>query len=97
MTRIYGEREEGCSSGEEVGVETYADATKYMQWSRHQNAGRNRDINIANRSYENVPQIKYLGTAVTDQNLIKRGLNSGNAYNHSRLLSKKLKLEYTRS
>jgi hypothetical protein len=54
-----------------------------MLLSRHQNAGQNRDIKIANGSFENVSQFKYLGTTVTNQNLIqeeiKRRLNSGNA------------------
>jgi hypothetical protein len=77
--------------------------TKYMLLSRHQNVGQNRDIKIANRSFENVSQFKYLGTTVTNQNLIqeeiKRRFNSGNAcYSSvqnllsSRLLSKNLKI-----
>jgi hypothetical protein len=72
--------------------------TKYMLLSR-----QNQDIKIANRSFENVSQFKYLGTTVTNQNLIqdefKRRLNSGNARYHSvqnlsssRLLSKNLKI-----
>jgi hypothetical protein len=75
-----------------------------MLLSRHQNVGRNRDIKIANRSFENVSQFKYLGTTITNQNLIqeeiKIRLNSSNACYHSvqnllssRLLSKNL--EYT--
>ncbi|PNF31812.1 hypothetical protein B7P43_G09337, partial [Cryptotermes secundus] len=74
--------------------------TKYMLLSRHQNAGQNHDIKIGNRCFENVTQIRYLGTMMTNQNLIqeeiKRRLNSGNAFYHSvqsllssRLLSKK--------
>jgi hypothetical protein len=47
---------------------------------RHQNVGQNRDIKIANRSFGNASQFKYLGTTVTNQNLIleeiKRRLNS---------------------
>jgi hypothetical protein len=39
--------------------------------SRHQNVGQNRDIKTANKSFENVAsELKYLGTKVTDQNLI---------------------------
>jgi hypothetical protein len=74
-----------------------------MLLSCHQNVGQNRYINIANRSFENVLQLKYLETTVTNQNLIqeeiKRRLNSGNACYHSvqnlpssRLLSKNIKL-----
>jgi hypothetical protein len=74
-----------------------------MLLSRHQNVGQNRDIKIANKSFENVSQFIYLGTTVANQNLmqeeIKRRLNSGNACYHSvqsllssRLLSKNLKI-----
>jgi hypothetical protein len=58
-----------------------------MLLSRHQNAGQNHDIKIANRSSENVEQFKYLGMTVTNQNLIQeeimRLLISGNACYHS--------------
>jgi hypothetical protein len=89
-------------ASKEVGLVINADKTKYMLLSRHLNVDQNRDIKIVNRSFENVSQLKYLGTTVTNQNLIleeiKRRLNSGNACYHSvqsllssRLLSKKLK------
>jgi hypothetical protein len=71
----------------EVGLEINVEKTKYMLLSRHQNAGQNQDIEIANRSFENVSQFKHLGTTVTNQNLIqeeiKRRLSSGNACYHS--------------
>jgi hypothetical protein len=55
--------------------------------SRHQNAGQNWDIKIVNRLFENVSQFKYLGTTVTNENLIQeeinRRLNSCNACYHS--------------
>jgi hypothetical protein len=87
----------------EVGLEINVQKSKYMLLSRHQNVGQNRDIKIAKRSFENVSQFKYLGMAVTNQNLfqeeIKRRLNSDNACYHSvqnllssRLLSKNLKI-----
>jgi hypothetical protein len=74
-----------------------------MLLSHHQNAGQNRDIKIANRSFENVSQFRYLGMTLTNQNLIqeeiKRGLSLGNACYHSvqsllssHLLSKNLKM-----
>jgi hypothetical protein len=44
-----------------------------MLLSRQQNVGQNRDIKIANRSFENVSQFKYLGMTVTNQNLIHGG------------------------
>jgi hypothetical protein len=77
--------------------------TKYMLLYHHQNAGHNHNINIGNRSLENVAQFKYLGTTVTNQILIqeeiKRRMNSGNACHHSvqdllssHLLSKNVKI-----
>jgi hypothetical protein len=54
---------------------------------RHQNIGKNLDINIGNRLFEYVSQFKYLRMTVTNQNLIQeeimRRLNSGNACYHS--------------
>jgi hypothetical protein len=87
-------------ASKEVGLEINVEITKYyMLLSRHQNVGRYRGIKIANRSFENVPQFKYLGTTVTNKNLIqekiKRKLNSGNACYHSvqNLLSSRLLLK----
>ncbi|PNF42401.1 hypothetical protein B7P43_G01957 [Cryptotermes secundus] len=58
-----------------------------MLLSRHQNAGRNHDIKIASRSFENVAEFSYMETIVTHQNSvheeIKRRLNSGNVCYHS--------------
>jgi hypothetical protein len=87
----------------DVGLEINVEKTKYMLLSRQQNVGQNRDMKKTNRSFENVSQFKYLGTTVTNQNLIqeeiKRRLNSGNACYHlvrhllsSQLLSKNLKI-----
>jgi hypothetical protein len=95
----------GPNASKEVGLEINVDKTKYMPLSRHQNAGQNRDIRvkIANRSFENASQFKYLGTIVTNQNLIqeeiKKRLKSDNVCYHSvqsllssHLLSKTLKI-----
>jgi hypothetical protein len=61
-------------ASKEVGLEINVDKTKYMLLSRDQNLGQNRDIKIANRSFDNVSQFKYLGTTVTNQNLIQEGI-----------------------
>jgi hypothetical protein len=88
-----------------VGLEADTEKVKYtcMLLSRHQNAGQNHDIKIANRSFENVVQFRYVGMTVTNQDLIqeeiKRRLDFGNACYHSvwnilssRLLSKNVKI-----
>jgi hypothetical protein len=57
-------------ASKEVGLEINVQKTKYMLLSHHLNAGQNRDIKIANRSFEILSQFKYLETTVTNQNLI---------------------------
>jgi hypothetical protein len=90
-------------ASKEVGLEVNAEKTKYILVSRYQSAGHNREMKIGNRPFENMSQLKYLGTTVTNQNLIqeeiKRRLNSGNACYHSvqnllssHLLSKNVKV-----
>jgi hypothetical protein len=82
-----------------VCLEINVEKTKYMLLSRHQKVGKIRDIKIANRLFENVSQFRYLGTTVTNRNLIqeeiKRRFNSGNACYHSvhNLLSSRLLLK----
>jgi hypothetical protein len=74
-------------ASKEVVLEVTAEKTKHMLLFRHQNAGQNHDIKIANRSFKLVEQFRYLGTTITNQNLIqveiKRRWNSGNARYHS--------------
>jgi hypothetical protein len=41
-------------TSKQVGLVTNMEKTKYMLLSTHQNVGENRDIKIANRSFENV-------------------------------------------
>jgi hypothetical protein len=50
----------------EVGLEVNIEKTKYMLVPWSQNAGRDREIKIGSRSYENLSQFKYLGTTVTN-------------------------------
>jgi hypothetical protein len=79
-----------------------------MLLSRHQNAGQNHDIKIANRCFGNVAQYIYLGMTVTNQNFIqeeiKRRLNLGNTCYHSvrnllssRVLSRNIKIRIYKS
>jgi hypothetical protein len=53
--------------------------------NRHQSAGRNHDVQITDKSFDNEAKLKYSGT-VTSQNYIheeiKSRLNSGNACCH---------------
>jgi ribosomal protein S2 len=44
--------------------------------SHHQNAGQNHDIKIGNRCFENVAQFRYLGTMMTNRNLIQEEVNT---------------------
>jgi ribosomal protein S2 len=71
----------------EIALEVNAEKRKYMLLSRHQNAGQNHNIKVANKCFENVAQFRYFGTTITNQNLIqeeiKRRLNLGNACYHS--------------
>jgi hypothetical protein len=52
-------------------VEVNTEKTKYMLMSCYQNGGQNHNIKIDDRSFENVAWFKYLGTKVTNQNLIQ--------------------------
>jgi hypothetical protein len=49
-------------ASKEVGLEVNTEKTKYML--------QRYDIKIANRCFENVAKFRYLGTTITNQNLI---------------------------
>jgi hypothetical protein len=55
-----------------------------MIMSRHANSGQNPNIRIANKSFEDVEELKHLETTLTNQNdiddEIKSTLISENAY-----------------
>jgi hypothetical protein len=70
-------------ASKEVGLVVNAEKTKYMLMSCHQNAGENHIID----ALENVAPYRYLGTTVTNQDLIHKEINSrlysGNVCYHS--------------
>jgi hypothetical protein len=61
-------------ANKEVGLEVNTEKLSTFL-SRHQNVGQYYDIMIANRCFENVAQFTYLGTTVTNPNLIKEEIN----------------------
>jgi ribosomal protein S2 len=73
-------------ASKEVGLEVNTEKTKYMLLSCHQNVGKNHDMKIATRYFENVAKFRYLGTTITNENQIqeeiKRRLNLDNACYH---------------
>jgi hypothetical protein len=74
-------------ASDEVCLEVNTEKTKYMLLSRHQNAGQNYNIKIANKSFENMVQLRHLRTTVPNQYLIQKEIksrfNSGSACYHS--------------
>jgi hypothetical protein len=57
-------------TSKKVDLEANTEKTESMLESYQQNEAQIHDMKIANRSFENVAQFKYLGMRVTDQNLI---------------------------
>jgi hypothetical protein len=74
-------------ASKEVGLEANTEKTKYMFMSRHQTAGQNYYLKVANKSFEHLTKFKYLETTLTDQNCIheeiKSRLSSGNDCYHA--------------
>jgi hypoxanthine phosphoribosyltransferase len=63
-------RETLIVASKEVGLEVNVEKTKYML-SRHQTAGQNHDIKMANTTFDNVAQFNYLRTTAPNENCIK--------------------------
>jgi hypothetical protein len=60
----------------EVGLEVNTEKTKYVPIYWHQSVGKNHNLLIANRAFENVTRFKYLGDRVTNQNYIHKEIKS---------------------
>jgi hypothetical protein len=60
-------------ASKEVCLAVNAEKAKYMLMSYHQNAVHYHNIKIANRSFGNVAEFKYLRTAATNQNFDSGG------------------------
>jgi hypothetical protein len=57
-------------ASKETGLEVNIEKTWYILYYHKQNVGQTCDIKIANRSFENVAEFKYLGARVTDHKVI---------------------------
>jgi len=60
----------------EVGLKVNTEKTKYVTMSYHQNAGRNHNLAIASKSFENVAKFRYLRMTVTNQSFIHEEITS---------------------
>jgi hypothetical protein len=88
-------------ASKEVGLEVNSEQTKYMLTSRKK-AGNKHSMKMANKSFEDVEQFKYLGTTLTDQNCRQEETNFGECLLplcpvSSRLLSTIVKLKIYKS
>jgi len=58
-------------ASKEIGLEVYADKTKYVVMSRDQIRRQSHTIETDNSSFERVEEFKYLGTRLINQNSIQ--------------------------
>ena len=63
-------------ASKEIGIEVYANKTRYMVMSRDQNEGRSHSVKNDNSSFERVEEFIYLETTLTNQNFIQEETKS---------------------
>jgi hypothetical protein len=63
-------------ASKEICLEVNAEKTKYTVMSRNQNAGKNHDIKMDDKSFERVEEFKYLGATLTNGNSIHEEIKS---------------------
>jgi hypothetical protein len=59
-------------ASKEVGLEVNTEKTKYMLMSRNQKIGQKHSTELANRSFEDVAEFKYLRTTLNRSKLHAR-------------------------
>jgi hypothetical protein len=57
---LLGDNIDTIKKNTETLIDASKEVAKYMLLSRHKNVGQNHDIMTANRTFENVAQLKYL-------------------------------------
>jgi hypothetical protein len=66
-----------CTSiSKKVGLVVKVQKIKYMMMSYQQDTGQNNNIKTANKLVENVARLKYLATALTNQNYLDKEIKS---------------------
>jgi hypothetical protein len=63
-------------ASKEVGLEMNPEKTKYMLMLCYQKVGQKLSVKIKNTSSQDVAKLKYLGTTLTDQNCMHKGINN---------------------
>ena len=105
---LYRKLQTFIDSSKDICPDLNAEKTKYMLMSCEETAGQNNIKKMGNKSTERVGELKYLGTAPTNQNCNREGikcrLNSGHVCYCSvqnrlsaSLLSKNIKIEIYRT
>jgi hypothetical protein len=64
------------NASKEVGIEVNTEKTKCMFIFHHQTTGQNHYIKVANKSFENVEKLKYLGLTLINQNCVHEEIKS---------------------